>query len=135
LISTRMYHSLGHLIEGWSKNIYIGGRKTFPDEPIRRALVPIMLSGTMLFWLLPPILLLLAFFGVVPWMGWALVAVGLSALFWMLVSVGMGSPVLHGLAYPAGALVGLYIILRSVIRGARRIEWKGRVYDIRPSLR
>ncbi|HZM27465.1 MAG TPA: hypothetical protein VFB89_08915, partial [Gemmatimonadales bacterium] len=119
---------------GWSKNIYIGGRKTFPDEPIRRALVPMMLSGTMLFWLLPPILLLLAFFGVVPWMGWALVAVALSALFWMLVSVGMGIPVLHGLAYPAGALVGLYIILRSVIRGARRIEWKGRVYDIRPGL-
>jgi hypothetical protein len=129
-----MYHSLGHLIEGWSKNIYIGGRRTFPDEPIRRALVPLMLCGTMLFWLLPPVLVLLALLELVSWMGWALLAVALSALFWMLVSVGMGIPVFYGLAYPAGALVGLYIIMRSVIRGARRIEWKGRVYDIRPGL-
>ena len=134
LITTRMYHSLGHLIEGWSKNIYIGGRRTFPDEPIRRALVPLMLCGTMLFWLLPPVLVLLALLELVSWMGWALLAVALSALFWMLVSVGMGIPVFYGLAYPAGALVGLYIIMRSVIRGARRIEWKGRVYDIRPGL-
>jgi chlorobactene glucosyltransferase len=134
LISTRMYHSLGHLIEGWSKNIYIGGRRTFPDEPIRRALVPLMLAGTMLFWLAPPLLVLLSLLGLTPVMAWAVAGVALSALFWMLVSVGMGIPVLHGLAYPAGALVGLYIILRSVSRGARRIEWKGRVYDIRPEL-
>jgi chlorobactene glucosyltransferase len=133
-IATRMYHSLSHLIEGWSKNIYIGGRRTFPDEPIRRALVPVMLAGAMLFWLTPPLLALFALVGVVPLMGWVVAALALSALFWMLVSVGMGIPMLHGLAYPLGASVGLYIILRSVSRGARKIEWKGRVYDIRPGL-
>src|SRR6185295_15691257 len=102
-------------IEGWSKNIYIGGRRTFPDEPIRRALVPVMLAGAMLFWLTPPLLALF------PLVGWVVAALALSALFWMLVSVGMGIPMLHGLAYPLGASVGLYIILRSVSRGARKI--------------
>jgi chlorobactene glucosyltransferase len=133
-ITTRMYHSLGHLIEGWSKNIYVGGRRTFPDEPIRRALVPVMLAGAMLFWLTPPLVALLALVGAAPLRAWELTAVALSAAFWMLVSLGMGIPVFYGLAYPLGALVGLYIILRSVGRGARKIEWKGRVYDIRAEL-
>jgi len=93
-----------------------------------------MLAGAMLFWLTPPLLALMAPVGVVPLMGWVVAALALSALFWMLVSVGMGIPMLHGLAYPLGASVGLYIILRSVSRGARKIEWKGRVYDIRPGL-
>jgi chlorobactene glucosyltransferase len=135
LISTRMYHSLGHLIEGWSKNIYLGGRRTFPDEPIRRALVPVMLGGAMLFWLVPPLLGLAALLGLLPAAGWVLAAVALSAAFWMLGSVGMGIPPLYGLAYPLGALMGLYIVLRSAGRGARKVEWKGRVYDVRPPVR
>ena len=134
LITTRMYHSLGHLIEGWSKNIYLGGRRTFPDEPIRRALVPAMLTGAMLFWLVPALLALAALLGVVPVAGWVLAAVAMSAAFWMLVSVGMAIPALYGLAYPLGALMGLYIVLRSAVRGARKVEWKGRVYDVRPGL-
>ena len=134
LITTRMYHSLGHLIEGWSKNIYLGGRRTFPDEPIRRALVPAMLAGAMLFWLVPALLALAALLGVVPVAGWVFAAVAMSAGFWMLVSVGMAIPALYGLAYPLGALMGLYIVLRSAVRGARKVEWKGRVYDVRPGL-
>jgi len=130
-ITTRMYHSLGHLVEGWSKNLYLGGRRTFPDEPIRRALVPVMLASAMLFWLVPPVLALLGLLGVAAGGDWAVVATALSATFWMLVSVGMGIPALYGLAYPLGALVGLYIVLRSAGRGARKVEWKGRVYDVR----
>jgi hypothetical protein len=30
--------------------------------------------------------------------------------------------------------VGLYIVLRSAVRGARKVEWKGRVYDVRPGV-
>jgi len=130
-ITTRMYHSLGHLVEGWSKNLYLGGRRTFPDEPIRRALVPVMLASAMLFWLVPPVLARLGLLGLARMGDWAVVATALSATFWMLVSVGMGIPALYGLAYPLGALVGLYIVLRSAGRGARKVEWKGRVYDVR----
>ena len=30
LMETRMYRSLPHLVEGWSKNVYLGGRRSFP---------------------------------------------------------------------------------------------------------
>jgi len=131
LIATRMYRSLGHLVEGWSKNIYLGGRASFPDEPVRRALVPVMLAGAMLFWLIPPLVGLAALAGLVSGEPWVGAAIGLSALFWMLISFGMEIPVVYGLGYPLGAAVALYIILRSAGRGSRRVEWKGRVYDVR----
>jgi len=41
----------------------------------------------------------------------------------------MRIPPWYGLGYPLGALMALYIILRSTLRGARRVEWKGRSYD------
>jgi chlorobactene glucosyltransferase len=131
LIATRMYRSLGHLVEGWSKNIYLGGRASFPDEPVRRALVPVMLAGAMLFWLIPPLVGVAGLAGLVPAGPWVVAAIALSALFWMLISFGMEIPVVYGLGYPLGAAVALYIILRSAGRGSRRVEWKGRVYDVR----
>jgi chlorobactene glucosyltransferase len=131
LMETRMYQGLAHLIEGWSKNIYLGGRRSFPDEPLRRALVPVMLVLGMLFWLTPPAGLLAA--AVEPALAQvapaALAATGLSALFWMLICYGMKIPVLYGLGYPMGALMTLYIILKSTWRGGRRVEWRGRVYE------
>jgi hypothetical protein len=129
-METRMYQGLAHLIEGWSKNIYLGGRRSFPDEPLRRALVPVMLVLAMLFWLAPPAALIAA--DAEPALGQigpaALAATGLSALFWMLICHGMKIPALYGLGYPLGALMALYIILKSTWRGGRRVEWRGRVY-------
>jgi hypothetical protein len=129
-METRMYRSLGHLIEGWSKNMYLGGRRSFPHEPVLRALVPLLLVSAFLFWLVPP--------GVtVAWLAGvdigrllpaALAASGLSALFWSLVSFGMEIPPVYGLGYPAGAAMALYIVVRSIWRGGRRVEWRGRVY-------
>jgi chlorobactene glucosyltransferase len=130
LMETRMYQGLSHLIEGWSKNIYLGGRRSFPREPLLRALVPVMLIVAMLYWLLPPAVLLASttdpHFTSLTFA--ALVATGFSAAFWMLICRGMQIPAAYGLAYPLGALMALYIILRSIWRGGRRVEWKGRVY-------
>ena len=131
LMETRMYQGLADLIEGWSKNIYLGGRRSFPDEPLRRALAPVMLSLAMLFWLAPPAVLIggavdPALGGLAPA---ALAATGLSALFWMLICYGMKIPALYGLGYHLGARMGLFIILKSTWRGGRRVEWRGRVYD------
>ena len=130
LMETRMYQGLADLIEGWSKNIYLGGRRSFPDEPLRRALAPMMLSLAMLFWLAPPAVLIAAPFdpALGPVAPAALAAMGLSALFWTLISYGMKIPVLYGLGYPLGALMALYIILKSTWRGGRKVEWRGRVY-------
>ncbi len=130
LMETRMYRSLGQLVEGWSKNIYLGGRQSFPHEPALRALAPVMLVAALGFWLIPPAALLLGALGtdtaglVAP----ALVATGLSALFWGLISYGMNIPVGYGLLYPLGAVMALYIVARSTWRGGRRVEWRGRVY-------
>jgi chlorobactene glucosyltransferase len=128
LMETRMYQSLPHLVEGWSKNVYLGGRRSFPEEPVLRALVPVMLLAAFLFWLVPPAVLAVA--GATAGLGMAaVVATGLSVLFWMMISYGMQIPPWYGLLYPAGALIALYIAARSIWRGARRVEWRGRVYD------
>ncbi|HEV7364736.1 MAG TPA: glycosyltransferase family 2 protein [Gemmatimonadales bacterium] len=130
LMETRMYHGLAHLIEGWSKNIYLGGRRSFPEEPLRRALVPVLLVLAMLFWLLPPTGLIgaLVIPSFSPLLPAALVATGLSALFWMLICHGMEMPASYGLGYPLGALMALFIIVRSTWRGGKRVEWRGRIY-------
>lgn len=131
LMETRMYHGLSHLIEGWSKNIYLGGRGSFPEEPILRSLVPVMLIVAMCFWLLPPAALVAAALNpsLATLIPAALTATGLSVGFWMLICRGMEIPVPYGLAYPLGALMTLYIVLRSTWRGSKKVEWRGRVYN------
>jgi chlorobactene glucosyltransferase len=128
LMETRMYTGLAHLVEGWSKNLYLGGRRSFPDQPLLRALVPVALSVAMLFWLVPPLALVAS----VAWPSLlppVLLACGLSLLFWATVSLGMRIPPRYALAYPAGAAMALWIVLRSTWRGAGRVEWKGRTYS------
>ena len=127
LMQTRMYRSLPELIEGWSKNVYLGGRRSFPEEPRLRALVPLMLLAGFLFWLAPPVVLAITA-ATGPVGRAAAVASALSALFWMAISYGMRIPAWYGLLYPLGALMGLYIAARSTWRGSRRVEWRGRIY-------
>jgi chlorobactene glucosyltransferase len=133
LMETRMYRSLPQLVEGWSKNVYLGGRRSFPREPRLRALVPLMLIAALAFWLVPPALLLARGGGldIGPLGPAALVATGMSVLFWALMAYGMKIPLRYGLGYPAGALMALFIVVRSTWRGERRIEWRGRVYGSR----
>jgi hypothetical protein len=127
LMETRMYRSLPQLIEGWSKNVYLGGRRSCPAEPVLRAQVPVMLRAAVRFWLVPPAGH--ARTGATTGLGpAAAAATGLSALFWVLISYGMKIPPWYGLLYPVGALMALYIGARSTWRGARRVEWRGRVY-------
>ena len=126
LMTTRMYTNLREIIEGWSKNIYLGGRRSFPDEPVQRALAPLMLSLVMIVWLLPPALLLAQ--APTALLSAAGVATLLSLGFWCLISFGMQIPVWYGFGYPLGAAMMLYIIARSTLRGRRRVEWKGRTY-------
>jgi chlorobactene glucosyltransferase len=135
LMETRMYQDLPQIIEGWSKNVYLGGRRSFPDEPALRALVPVMLAAAMLFWLLPPGVLLVRALGVSVGglAGSAGIATGLSVLFWALVSYGMRIPMVYGVLYPLGAAMALYIFARSTWRGSRRVEWRGRVYGQEPT--
>jgi chlorobactene glucosyltransferase len=127
LMETRMYRSLGELIEGWSKNVYLGGRRSFPREPLLRALVPVTLTAAIGFWLLP--LAALAITGGAGPRGAAtLAAIGLSVIFWTLICYGMRIPPVYGLGYPLGAAMALFIVARSTWRGARKVVWRGRTY-------
>jgi chlorobactene glucosyltransferase len=121
LISTRMYTGLGSMLEGWSKNIYLGGRATFPDEPLLRALVPLALVAGPLFWLGP---LIAAALGA----GWAATALAFSVAFWTLIVIGLQLPPMYGLTYPLGAVMVLVMAVRSIWRGSRQVVWRGREY-------
>ncbi len=131
LMETRMYRSLAEMVEGWSKNMYLGGRRSFPDEPLLRALVPVMLLAGFGFWLVPPAALALtAARGALGALGVsAAAATAASAIFWVLISAGMRIPPWYGLLYPLGALTALAIAARSAWRGDRKVEWRGRAYS------
>ena len=130
LLGTRMYSSLAGLVEGWSKNVYVGGRRSYPDEPMLRALIPVMFLLGALFWLLPPVVLLLALAGVLPsLLAPAIWATGFSALFWVGFDAGFGINPFYGLSYPLGVFMTGWIFARSTQRAERRIEWRGRTYS------
>jgi chlorobactene glucosyltransferase len=126
-METRMYRSLPEMVEGWSKNMYLGGRRSFPNQPLLRALVPVMLVTAFAFWLVPPAALAITRASGALGSA-AAAAVALSAVFWMLISYGMRIPIWYGLLYPLGAVTALAIGIRSAWRGGRRVEWRGRAY-------
>jgi chlorobactene glucosyltransferase len=128
LMETRMYDGLAAMIEGWSKNVYLGGRRTFPGQPVLQALVPFALAAAILFWLIPPLALLASVTAFPALTSVSLLATGLSVLFWAGVVRVMQIPLGYALAYPAGGLMALYIVLRSTWRAGRRVEWRGRTY-------
>lgn len=130
-LATRMYRSLREIVDGWSKNLLIGGLQTLPPA-IRRAAVPGALLSGIVLWIVPPALLVvtLAVRGDEGLLAWSAATVGVSVIIWALFSRGMGAPAAYGLVYPLGATVGAWIFLRSWLRG-RNIEWKGRRYRVR----
>lgn len=131
LIETRMYQSFGQIVEGWSKNVYLGARLSFREEPLLRLLAPVILIGAMAFWLVPLLVLLAPVFGGTvgtPLLAGAAFATLCATTFWAFISFGMGVPMKYGLLYPLGVLTAIAIVLRSTLRGARRVEWRGRVY-------
>jgi hypothetical protein len=93
-----------------------------------RRLVPVLLVLPMLYWLLP-VLLLGAGLALEPTLLRGALGAHLTAtLFWVLISLGMEIPAWYGILYPLGAAMTLFIIIRSILRGEKRVEWKGRVY-------
>jgi chlorobactene glucosyltransferase len=128
-LSTRMYEALGEIVDGWSKNVYAAGRKSFPFGGALGRLFPIVLIGTPLLAVLPLVVLLLALAGIGEQNAyWAAAATVATLILWTLVYVGMEQPPWYALLYPLGAVMFSWICLRAVVRG-RQVEWKGRRYE------
>lgn len=128
LFSTRMYTSLGGLIEGWTKNVATAARQTRGPVHARFA-VPAAAVVLALLWVAPPLSLVGAALGLggPAFLTWAAVATGCGLAIWSAAAVVFRIPPWSGLAYPLGAAVAAFILLRSGIRGSR-IRWKGRDY-------
>lgn len=131
--ATRMYHSLGEVVDGWTKNLATGARQA------AGAWGPLALAGivayVLVMWVAPPLAAtwvlgtspgeapnsdLLAWGGIT-----SLIGIGVWALLYRRYEV---SPA-YALLYPLGAAIVAFIAVRSGFRGSRRIEWKGRRYS------
>jgi chlorobactene glucosyltransferase len=134
-LSTRMYRSLGEVVNGWTKNVAIGARQAAGP------LGGMALAGLVVFklglWVAPPVTLLFAlaarFAGspVAPGVfAWALGATLAGFAAWSAAYRRFQVSPIYGLLYPVGALIVAAIAIRSGWRGGRRVEWKGRRYSV-----
>lgn len=131
-LATRMYRSLGQIVEGWSKNLLAGGLQSLPAW-MRPLAPPLSLAVGVGLWLLPPLALAGSLSGVGGGglLVWSASVCAVSAALWAVFARQVGAPPGYGLLYPLGALVGVYIFARSW-RGGRRVAWKGRRYELPP---
>jgi hypothetical protein len=128
-MTTRMYTTLPSIIEGWSKNFFMGAMETTRSKPLAYIGAISALSVPALF-LLPLAALVL---GItthrLPWLAFGVTAYGGATLLIGLILRSAQVPLRYGLLHPLGAAVQAWIILRAVRRGTGRIEWKGRTYS------
>src|SRR6266536_169747 len=121
-MSTRMYSSLAGILEGWTKNLATGVPLAFPPWPGLRRAAPYLMWLPALLWIMPPVLW--ALFG---WT-WAAATTVIALFLWLAVYRVAGAPLRYALLYPIGAAMVAFIMMRSALRGSRRVEWRGRTY-------
>lgn len=130
--ATRMYHSLGEVIDGWTKNLATGARQAAgPWAPLALAGI---VAYALMMWVVPPLATTWVFgrsagdpaHDLLIWgLTTTLAGLGVWALIYRRFEV---SPA-YAFLYPLGAVLVAFIAVRSGLRGSRRIEWKGRRYS------
>lgn len=130
VFATRMYRNLGELVEGWTKNMATGARQVVPGG-LSVLVIPGLLLYLLGLWVVPSLVLLGALAlapGSPGLLLWAGIATGCGLAIWVAGTRQMGAPALYGVFFPLGAGTTAFILVRSWLRGAGRIEWKGRRY-------
>jgi chlorobactene glucosyltransferase len=140
-LSTRMYRSLGDAVNGWTKNVAIGARQA--GGRLGALAIPGMAAFLLVVWIVPPLVLVAALVSVSvptaalpevpgaapPLLVWAAGATGISLLLWAGAYRRLAAPIHYAPLYPLGAVVAIWIGIRSWLRGSRKIVWKGRTYS------
>ncbi len=128
-LSTRMYASLGEIIDGWAKNTFAAGKYVMPDHPAALWLLRLgMPLGPATGWI-PVLALALGLAGVAP-ASWALfggAAYGVSVLYWLIIVRLTEIPLGYALLHPLGAMMASYIYAKAAWNGDR-VKWKSRSY-------
>ena len=126
-LTTRMYHSLGGLIAGWSRLIQMGSTQ---GQPLVSSF-GVVAVATFCFWIVPPLMLLSALlgFGGETLLIWSALVCSLSVGIHAAFLRFLGAPAYYAVFYPLGSFVVLYIMIRSKVR-ASDVEWKGRRYTV-----
>jgi hypothetical protein len=126
--SILMYRSLADLTRGWSKNIILGQRISAGARGVRDAVIVFLLLLIPVFELVPLAALIAGLIERhVTLASWGAAASLALVAFWSAMYRLLGQRTLLAVAYPAGAVILLYIMLMSVL-GGKRIRWKGREY-------
>lgn len=125
LISVRMYESLRQIVDGFTKNLFDGAQRSWFR-------VFVLAGFVFTVWVLPALVLLGS-----PWLPAEIVLPGLASVVLGLVMhlrIGglMGAAGHDVLAYPAGGLMTLYIVLRSTWYGMvqKKVMWREREYKV-----
>lgn len=135
VFSTRMYHSLREIMDGWTKNLAVGARQSGGRWGGLALWGIVIYSGVV--WVVPALVLGVAvaarLMGGGPdrfWSTWSIAVTVVAILVWADTyrRRWFVSPV-YALIYPLGAAFVALIAVRSELRGTRRIEWKGRLYS------
>lgn len=138
-LSTRMYTSLAEVVNGWTKNLAVGARQS---GGWWGGLAMPGILAFLIFWIVPAAVLvgagatmvLGAGSGSVPGgpslalLTWSALAWSAGVFLWARVYRRFEVSPRYGLLYPVAAAIGVFIVVRSWLRGAGRIEWKGRRY-------
>ena len=124
---THMYRSFTGLVAGWSRLIRMGVAQ---GQPLVASFGVVTVT-TLCFWLVPPLMLILALggFGGETLLIWSALVYGLSVGIHAFFLNFLGAPVYYAVFYPLGSFMVIYIMIRSRIR-AGDVEWKGRRYKV-----
>lgn len=129
--STRMYTSLGEIRRGWGKNLYAGGRDSFPGGALMGLVFRLLMPVSPLVPLLPIVVPLLGWLGVLGpgTLVFGAITLPVNLVFWMGIYRFAGLHPLWGLTYPLGSLVFSLICLEAAWKGLS-VSWKGRTYEM-----
>jgi hypothetical protein len=128
-LSTRMYNSLGEIVDGWTKNIWAGGQYAFPSHPVIRGTLRVVTPFSAVPVLLPFVAMLLGIAGVLTpaWGVFGSAAYGATVLWTLPTMWILRVPLWYALLYPLGAAVATWISVKAAWRG-HRVTWKERDY-------